>query len=510
MDPSVYYKETYGTLGEIYYTLGLSHTYNSWWFITLLFMIGTSLVVCSLDRVLPLYRALSKQSIRKHLDFITRQKVAYQGLLPAQTGESATALTAAPLQGGESPAIALTAAPLQGGESPVIAQAAAPPSAVNRTAQSEDAAKEWVRRMAVQLQKQHYRVHTEGTALLAEKNRFSRWGPYINHIGLIIFLLAVLARSIPGWHMDQYIGFLEGKPVKIPGTVYYLENEKFTVEFYNEQEMSPDFRKKGQAVPKKYETQAVLYVCASQCGPGQEPVLKEVHRQNIEVNKPLQYKGLLAYQFNYRQTPMILSVKPEVKNPQTGESYGKLDLSTFNPAPAYDVGPYHFDLKNYFPDFALDEQGKPKTETNDPKKPAYIFSVKGPGLSPQGEIYLYFPRQIDRQSFRQDELNGAIARKLTIASASMDDVKIANNTSYLNIRKDTAMPYIWVGTAISMIGLILGFYWQHRRIWLRVDDGQIALGAHTNKNWFGLRKEAAAALRKNGIDVEAKSLERRM
>src|SRR5690606_23498585 len=52
-DASTYYKETYGTLGHLYYTLGFSRTYESWWFIGLLVMIGTSLVICSLDRVLP-------------------------------------------------------------------------------------------------------------------------------------------------------------------------------------------------------------------------------------------------------------------------------------------------------------------------------------------------------------------------------------------------------------------------------------------------------------------------
>ena len=78
-DPSTFYKNKYGTIGEIYYRLGLSHTYESWWFILLLVMIGASLVICSLDRVLPLYKALSKQKVRKHLEFLTRQKVVYQG-----------------------------------------------------------------------------------------------------------------------------------------------------------------------------------------------------------------------------------------------------------------------------------------------------------------------------------------------------------------------------------------------------------------------------------------------
>lgn len=79
IDPSVYYKEEYGQLGHVYYLLGLSHTYTSWWFVSLLIMIGASLVICSLDRVLPLYKALSRQRIPKHMTFLTRQKVVYQG-----------------------------------------------------------------------------------------------------------------------------------------------------------------------------------------------------------------------------------------------------------------------------------------------------------------------------------------------------------------------------------------------------------------------------------------------
>jgi len=75
IDASKYYQEEYGTAGAIYYKLGLSHTYESWWFVSLLVMIGASLVICSLDRVLPLYKALTRQKIRKHRQFLTRQKV---------------------------------------------------------------------------------------------------------------------------------------------------------------------------------------------------------------------------------------------------------------------------------------------------------------------------------------------------------------------------------------------------------------------------------------------------
>ena len=58
---NIYYESTYGWFGKLYYVTGLYHIYSSWWFITLLLMIGVSLVVCSLDRVIPLYRALKNQ-----------------------------------------------------------------------------------------------------------------------------------------------------------------------------------------------------------------------------------------------------------------------------------------------------------------------------------------------------------------------------------------------------------------------------------------------------------------
>lgn len=463
MDPSTYYKDTYGTLGEIYYMLGFSHTFESWWFITLLFMIGTSLVVCSLDRVLPLYRALNKQQIRKHLNFIGRQKVTYSGMIPE----------------------------------------------VQASGDAEAAAISWISRVTAVLKKKNYKVHTDGTALLAEKYRFSRWGPYINHIGLIIFLAAVLMRSIPGWYMDQHIAFPEGRAVKIPDTPYYLKNEKFTLEFYKPEEMSESFRAKGQDVPKTYETDAVLYTCKADCdNPSKEPVLEEVHRQNIIVNEPLEYKGLMAYQFDFKPEPMLISVKPSLKDKKTGEVYGSFDLSMNKPADTYQAGPYTLKLKAYFPEFALDDKGSPITKSNEPKTPAFVFSITGPGLKEGGEPYLYFPRQVDKVNFRQDDINGALAGKLDLSVQSMDDVRFSEYVSYLNIRIDRAMPYIWVGAAISMIGLIMGFYWHHRRIWLRIDDGRLTLGAHTNKNWFGMRQETAQILQKSGIAVDPKSLER--
>jgi cytochrome c biogenesis protein len=449
-DPT-YYERTYGTFGKIYYALGLSHTYESWWFVGLLTMIGTSLVICSLDRVLPLYRALNKQQIRKHLQFIRRQKVTLTMPVEGDAGE-------------------------------------------------------WTEKVGEALRKRRYRVHREGSALLAEKNRFSRWGPYINHIGLIIFLLAVLARTIPGWNTDNYVAIPEGDTVQLEGTNYYLKNDKFTVEYYKDAELPEALQ--GRQRAKLYETRAELYECTDKCGdPLGEPVLQKVTTHNIIVNSPLEYKGVKAYQFDFDDTPILKSVRPSLIDKRTGKTYGPFDLSIKNPELSYEVGPYTLELKERFMDFGLDENGKPITKSREPNAPAFLFILKGPELPAEGETYLYFPKQIDKQRFSQDALNAAIADRFEIKVGSMKDVSFAEYTTYLNIRQDKALPFVWVGASISMVGLIMGFYWHHRRIWMRIDDGELSLGAHTNKNWYGMRNDVAAALGKVGMEIEPKTLD---
>lgn len=455
-DPSTFYKEKYGTIGDLYYKLGLSHTYESWWFVTLLVMIGASLVICSLDRVLPLYKALSKQKIKKHMQFLTRQKVVYQG--------------------------------------PVSENGAA-----------------WTQRAIAPLKKKGYRVHTDGDALLAEKQRFSRWGPYVIHIGLIVFLLAVLFRGLPGLHLDKHYWFPEGEITKIPDTNLYLKNEKFTVEYYTEEEMSKEFRETGKVVPKLFETKAVLYKCTANCDdPSKEPVLTEVKRHAIRVNDPLNYQGFKAYQFDFDLTPKLRSVKPVLVDVKTGKPYGKFQLDMTDPQLKYELGPYTLELKNKFMDFSLNEKGQPVSISNNPNAPAFLFLVKGPDLPQEGVQYIYFPKVIDKERFQQDAINeklGGLQNKLALDVLGMEDVDFIESSSYLNIRVDRAMPFVWLGLGIVMIGLVMGFYWHHRRIWLRIDDGVLTLGAHTSKNWFGLRREVAAFLKTMDVDVDEKDLE---
>ncbi|WP_325176787.1 cytochrome c biogenesis protein ResB [Paenibacillus alkalitolerans] len=449
-----YYKETYGAAGEWYYRLGLSRTYTSWWFQLLIVMLGASIVIASIDRAVPLYKALKKQRANRTVDFLRRQKITYEAALPSRPAEDGTS---------------------------------------------------WADLFERQLKKQRFRIMREGDCVLGEKNRWSRWGPYVNHVGLIIFLLIILIRSLPGLTLEEYVSVLEGEAEPVRGTNYYVKNERFTVEFYDKEELNGKFREEERAVPKLYETKTVLYECTDRCGTS-DPVLEEAARGDIRVNDPLEYRGLSVYQFGYEYTPQIRSVKVHLRDKESGKSYGQFTLLTRNPELAYEAGPYKLRLHNYYPEFSLDERGEPTSVSAEkPDAPGYIFLITGPGLPPEGSTYLYFPREIDKERFRQDEINAAVGagKQLVIAADGMEDVEIAAFTSILTVRSDRTVPYLLIGGAVSMLGLVMGFYWQHRRIWVRIDGNSLTLGAHTNKHWHAMRRETAVLLEAAGLDASA-------
>ncbi len=75
VSPAEYYEQQYGLLGKWYYALGFHDLYSSWWYMLLIALIGVSLVICSLDRVVPLYRALNNQRVTRNEQFLQRQRL---------------------------------------------------------------------------------------------------------------------------------------------------------------------------------------------------------------------------------------------------------------------------------------------------------------------------------------------------------------------------------------------------------------------------------------------------
>ncbi len=421
-DILAYYEKHYGFAGTLYYKLGFYDMYSSWWFIILIGMLGASIIIASVDRVFPLYKSLKKQRTKRHTSFLKKQRIYAEG----EVADSNSSL-----------------------------------------AKAEKKLKEL-----------RYNVKTEDGALLAEKGRFSRWGPYVNHTGLIIFLFAVLLRTLPGFYVDETIWLREGETRAIPGAPgYYLKNNEFIIETYSKEEDAAF----GQAIDrvgtivKNYQSDVTLYKDAEDGIPGRTDQMEFVKNYSIVVNDPLSFDGFNVYQMDYRLDE-LKSMTFQLTEKETDMSFGEFTVDLLNPERLYELNEgATVELKEYFPDYDGVENGEPVTNSPIPNNPAFIFKMVTPS-KPKGEISFVAIRQT-----LETEVNEL---KASFVSAETRDI------TGLVVRKDKTLYILLLGGIIFMIGVAQGSYWNHRRIWIQKSEGNALLVAgHTNKNWFGLKKE---------------------
>ncbi|WP_227936130.1 cytochrome c biogenesis protein ResB [Alkalihalobacillus deserti] len=427
VDPAQYYADEYGITGQLYYQLGFHNLYGSWWYMLLIASLGISLFIASWDRVFPLYRALKTQRVTRHANFLKRQRLFGR-------------------------------------------------SKVEDTDQSFEMAKR-------KLKAKKYTITEENGNLVAEKGRFARWGPYINHIGLIIFLIGCMLRYFPGMYIDENVWVREGETMVIPGTSgqYHIGNEEFFVELYDEDDeiFGEAMQRAGGQIVKTYQTDAVLYK-SEDTGVVGEGELVEVDRHKIRVNDPFKFDGYALYQVDYKLHELN-TMSFTLENKATGETTGRIDIDLYNPDRFYDLGDgYRIEIREYFPDYVLNSSNVPSTRSQIPDNPVFIFDMYTP-QTPEGEVSFVGIRT-------NLEPMGENDYKMTFI-----DVETKHVTG-LTVRRDYTLSFLIVGGIIFMMGLVQGSYWSHRRIWLQRINGEVWIAGHTNKNYLALRKDIDYAI----------------
>jgi len=419
---AAYYERLYGFVGTIYYKLGFHDMYNSWWFITLVGMLGTSIIIASVDRVIPLYKSLKKQRTKRHPSFMKKQRIYGEG--PSENPEAA------------------------------------------------------LKEAEGKLKELRYNVKIEDGALLAEKNRFSRWGPYVNHLGLIIFLFGILLRGIPGFYVDETMWIREGETRSIPGAEgYLLESKEFIIENYTKEEADEvfgDALERVGVIAKNYQTDVALYQIPENGLPGSDQ-MDFVKEYSIVVNKPLKFDGFNVFQMDFRLDE-LKSMTFQLIEKDTESSLGEFTVDLTNPEREYELDDgASVVLSDYYPDYDGVEDGEPKSKSPIPNNPAFIFKMVTPA-KPDGEMSFVAIKQT-----LETDVNDY---KVKFVSAETRDI------SGLTVRKDKTLYLLLLGGIIFMIGVSQGAYWNHRRIWIQKGpNGELLVAGHTNKNWFSLKKE---------------------
>jgi cytochrome c biogenesis protein len=434
MPASEYYQDQYGVLGKWYYLLGFHNLYSSWWYLILIASIGISLVICSLDRVIPLYRALKNQQVTRNEGFLRRQRLF---------GTSAVS-----------------------------------------------DGKEVIKKIKENFLIKRYKVTEESGNLLAEKGRFSRWGPYVNHVGLIVFLIGGMMRFIPGMYIDKILWIREGETKVIPETngEYYLKNNRFIFEVYDKEKDKEVFENaldQAGMVAKNYQSNVTLLKKHGDSLPGEKQNLTKLKDFQIRVNQPLKFAGFALYQVDYKLDELN-KMTFALTNKKTNQEYGNVTIDLYNPSDKYELGNgYTIEVMGYFPDFEFAKDGEPTTKSKIPNNPAFVFNMISPE-KPSGETSFVAIRQTI-------EPFGDNVYKMAFKGIE------TKNVSALTVRKDLTLWVIALGGLIFMIGVIQGAYWNHRRIWVQQVNGEIWMAAHTNKNWHGLKREIQSIIKDTEI-----------
>lgn len=424
-DPLQHYTEQYGTFGTLYYKLGFTQLYSSWWFVLLMGLLALSLIAASVDRGVPLYKSLKNQRAKKHASFFKRQRLFKE----YESNENAQAL-------------------------------------------------------AETFENKKYKLKTDGDHYLLEKGRLSRWGPYINHTGLIILLAGSMLRFFPGVYIDEIIYAQEGETVSIPTTdgQYYMRNDGFTLDTYDEDAgtvFDQSLQNNMEMTISNFQTDITMFENKTADIVGSSPDLEEIESYSIRVNHPYYFDDYELYQSSYDNSQMK-SMTFRLEDSEGNVLGENFTVGLDDPADSYEITEdITINMKAYSPDFLeIDENGTLISETPVPTNPAFVFEVAAGDTSELSLLQI-----MNSTDITQDN---EYSIKFVEAEEHM--------ASVLTLKKDLSMPIIATGFVIFLIGLFIGSYINHRRIWINAEGDTMKIAAHTNKNYFGLKKEMNAAL----------------
>lgn len=292
-------------------------------------------------------------------------------------------------------------------------------------------------------------TNSDTVHLYAEKGPFSRFGVYITHLSvIIIFLGAIIGNR---WGFKGYVNIVEGKSatsVQTRGSKgmvdlgFSVKNNKFWIEYY------------ANGSPKEYFSDLSVIDGG-----------KVVKTERIEVNSPLQYKGIWFYQSSYGPAGAA-SITVDVKNADSS-ILKTLTLLPNRGVPVEGVGTISaIDYSENFQGFG----------------PALLVSLKN-GNDPEKKFWIF-------KNFPDFDKRRGAERYLTFSG-----IETIFYTG-LQVAKDPGVNIVWVGCTIMVIGILVAFFGSHRRVWLRIVPGkegraEILLAGAANKNRLAFEKTFA-------------------
>lgn len=403
---SKFFGDAAPTVFRILDSLGFTDMFHSWWFIALLFVFAANIIICSLDRLPRIWNIVKEPIKPLSIDLLNTMPIKRDVVLKGKL-DSAKGVVE---------------------------------SAIKRIGFNAN-------------------VHMQdnGLQIYAERGRHSRLGVYVTHFSIILILIGAVVGIFFGFNAS--LNLLEGTT----SSVAYMRNGKeiplgfeigcndFEVSFYENSD-----------TPKSYKS----WLTILENGRPVKINGKEV--TEIDVNRPLRYKGITFYQSSYGFSPTRDSL---FKFNVTSNDGKKQDIQlkfgeSFNIPGTNIMGK----VADFSPALGVDESGRLFTYAEMMNNPAVFVEFTENGKPKYNQwILKRYP-----QTWRVAD--GIIEFK---------DLWGAQYTG-LQVRKDPGVWIVYLGSLVMAVGLYAAFFMSHDRIWINLRDDnngiKIAIAASTNKN----------------------------
>ena len=430
--PPEFYITGYGNWGSFVLRLGLEDMYHAGWFTAFLIFLILNIIVCTIDRFPPKWKATLESRADVDIRFI-------KNLLNNHT-------------------VVLE-------EEPALVK----------------------ERLLKILHKRRYKIkeanNTESMSMYAWKGVTGRFGSDITHVSLLLILLGAILGSVLGF--KDFGTFYEGEGATISVANFQFGVDKswygIPIPKIDRQRIASDIQLRlDRFWIDYYDTgQIKQYNSILTLSEGGKEVIKERH---IWVNAPLNYKGLTFYQSSYglaynrvKQAEFFLR---DAKTKKTIVPPFQINWNVPYDIPGTD---YRITVVGFVSDFAFDPNTKtiyPKSaEHNNPAIQVEIYK-NGKPLSRPWLFYNYV------------DLFAAIPdSNYELIFQTYKGIVYTG----LNINKDPGTNVVWAGAALMVIGFFMAFFIFHKRIWVNVKRNdrktEVYIGGMINKNKFVFERE---------------------
>ena len=295
-----------------------------------------------------------------------------------------------------------------------------------------------------------------------ERGGYSHFGVYLVHLSVLLIIVGSLVGSFFGF--DAYVNILEGeqidtvrlrktmKPLKLEFTV---RCDKFTVDFYE------------NGAPKEYRSDLSLIVKG-----------KEVAKESLLVNHPVEFMGITFYQANYGSIPgKTVRVKISCNTAQPTVIDMKVEAGKSIALPG---GEGKFKVIDVRGDIMKMGQAALISVQPNQGKPVDFWVFK------HGEMAR---KMLPEPMLKSPKFNPSAFKPYTFF---LDGLETKFYTG-LQVNRDPGVSIVWIGCFFMIAGLFVTFFLSHMRIWvhlLKTDQGmKISAAGTANKNPVGLQRE---------------------